>query len=47
LTQKAIEFKKKMARVREIEEEMLEEAKKKAEKVIDLAQEKAQKMEAQ
>ena len=47
LTTKAIEFKKKINRVKEIEEEMLEEAKKKADKVLELAQEKAQKIEAQ
>lgn len=47
LTTKAIEFKKKMNRVKEIEEEMLEEAKKKADKVLELAQEKAQKIETQ
>ncbi|MCX6823422.1 MAG: Rnase Y domain-containing protein [candidate division SR1 bacterium] len=47
LTTKAIEFKKKINRVKEIEEEMLEEAKKKADKLLELAQEKAQKVEAQ
>lgn len=47
LTEKAIEFKAKMARVKEIEEELLEEAKKKAEKVLENAEAKAQKLEEQ
>jgi len=47
LTQKAVEFKQKMARVREIEEELLEEAKKKADKVIIQAEEKVQKLVTQ
>lgn len=47
LTTKALEFKKKMARVREIEEEMLEEAKKKADRVLETAEQKAHKLETQ
>lgn len=47
LTEKAIEFKAKMARVKEIEEELLEEAKKKADKVVENAELKAQKLEEQ
>ncbi len=47
LTEKALEFKKKMERVREIEEEMLDAAKKKADKLLEIAEEKAQKIEAQ
>ena len=47
LTQKALEFKKKMEKVKEIEEEMLEMAKKKADKLLEAAEEKAQKIETQ
>ena len=47
MTEKALEFKKKMERVREIEEEMLDAAKKKADKLLEIAEEKAQKIEAQ
>ena len=47
LTQKALEFKKRIEKVKEVEEEMLELAKKKAEKILELAEEKAQKLEAQ
>jgi ribonucrease Y len=47
LTQKALDFKKKMEKVKEIEEELLENAKKKAEKVLEVAEEKAQKIETQ
>ena len=47
LTERAKEFKKKMARVKEIEEEMLEEAKKKADGVVEQAHERAQKIESQ
>jgi hypothetical protein len=36
-----------MTKVKEIEEEMLEEAKKKAVKIQEVAEEKAQKIEAQ
>ena len=47
LTQKALDFKKKMERVKEIEEEILETAKHKADKVLEQAEEKAQKIETQ
>ncbi|MCF7835034.1 ribonuclease Y [Candidatus Gracilibacteria bacterium] len=47
LTEKAIKFKEKMNKVKEIEEEMLEEAKKKADKTLQNAEEKAQKIEDQ
>jgi len=47
LTQKALDFKKRMEKVREIEEEMLDGAKKKADKVLEIAEEKAQKIETQ
>lgn len=47
LTEKAIKFKEKMNKVKEIEEEMLEEAKKKADKTLQQAEEKAQKIEDQ
>ncbi len=47
LTQKALDFKKRMEKVKEIEEEMLEAAKKKAEKILETAEEKAQKIETQ
>jgi uncharacterized protein YneF (UPF0154 family) len=47
LTEKALQFKERMAKVKEIEEEMLEDAKKRAAKVLELAEEKAQKIEAQ
>ena len=42
-----MDFKKKMERVKEIEEEMLETAKHKADKVLEQAEEKAQKIETQ
>lgn len=47
LTEKAIKFKEKMSKIKEIEEEMLEEAKKKAQKTLEQAEEKAQKIEDQ
>lgn len=47
LTEKAKQFKERMNRVKEIEEEMLEEAKKKANNTLQLAEEKAQKIEDQ
>lgn len=47
LTQKALEFKQRMEKVKEIEEEMIDVAKKKAEKTLEFAEEKAQKIEAQ
>ncbi|HMS90660.1 MAG TPA: Rnase Y domain-containing protein [Candidatus Absconditabacterales bacterium] len=47
LTQKALDFKKRMEHVKEIEEELLDAAKKKADKSLELAEEKAQKIEAQ
>ena len=47
LTDKALQFKERMAKVKEIEEEMIEEAKRKVAKLVEQAEEKAQKIEAQ
>lgn len=47
LTEKAKKFKERIARVKEIEEDLLEEAKKKGEKIINQAEEKAEKIEEQ
>ena len=47
LTDKAIKFKERIARVKEIEEEQLEEAKKKCDDLIEQAQKKAEKIEEQ
>lgn len=47
LTEKALEFKKRIERVKEVEEEMVETAKKKADTILSLAEEKAQKLEIQ
>ena len=47
LTQKALDFKKRMEKVKEIEEEMLETSKKKAASILEQAEEKAQKIETQ
>ena len=47
LTQKAIQFKERMAKAKEIEEEMIEQAKKKVESLLQQADEKAQKIEDQ
>lgn len=47
LTQKAIQFKERMAKAKDIEEDMIDEAKKKVEKILDQAEEKAQKIEEQ
>ena len=47
LTEKAIKFKERIARVKEIEEELLEDAKKKSEEVLANAEKKAEKIEEQ
>lgn len=47
LTQKAIQFKERMAKAKELEEEMLEEAKKKVDKILEQAEDRAQKIEDQ
>ncbi len=47
LNEKQLRFKKKMERVKELEEELLQEAKKKAETVLEQAEVKAQKIEDQ
>ncbi len=47
LTEKAIKFKERMAKAKELEEEILEEWKKKAEKLVERAEEKADKIEEQ
>lgn len=47
LTQKAIQFKARMAKAKEIEEEILEEARKKAEQTLERAEEKANRIEEQ
>jgi len=47
LTQKALDFKKRMEKVKEIEEELITIAKQKAEKVVEAAEEKAHKIETQ
>jgi len=47
LTQKAIQFKQRMEKVKEIEEEMMEKAKEKADKIVEQAEEKADKIEEQ
>lgn len=47
LTEKAIKFKERIARVKEIEEEQLEEAKKKCDDLIAQAEKKAEKIEEQ
>lgn len=47
LTQKAIQFKARMAKAKEIEEEMLEEARKKWEQIVERSEEKANRIEEQ
>ena len=47
LTEKAIQFKDRMAKAKELEEEMIEAAKKKSEQLLAQAEEKAQKIEDQ
>ena len=47
LTQKAIQFKERMSKAKELEEKMEEEAKKKAQTILDRAEERAQKIEDQ
>lgn len=47
LTEKAIRFKARMAKVKEIEEDILEEAKKRWEKAVERAEEKANRIEEQ
>ena len=47
LTEKAIKFKEKMAKAKELEEGILEEARKRAEQILQRAEEKADKIEEQ
>ncbi len=47
LTEKAIQFKARMSKAKELEEEILEEWRKKASKVVELAEEKANRIEEQ
>lgn len=47
LTAKALKFKERIARVKEIEEELLEEAKKKCDNLVEQAENKAEKIEEQ
>ncbi len=47
LTQKAIKFKKRMSKARELEEEIAEEAKKRATRIVDHAEKKANRVEEQ